>query len=212
MPDPTTTVTSATLGAGATPAATSPDGAPAGATPAPGTTATTVTTTEATDEPALGDAGKEVLRNARRAAKEAEDRAKAAETELQQLREAGQSEADKALNQARHEAAAEERAKWQGHIRSTEVRSHLRAAGLTDDRALGLAAGAPEFQRLKVTDEGLVEQVAETVAQFKKDYPVMFGTAASPGPGGPWGGAEGGANRKEPTTLEEANVAYYSRR
>ena len=208
---PTATATGATPGAGATPAQAGQGGSPAGATPASGTAGTppapaTPPTTQqpATGEGDLGEAGRRALEAERQARRDAETRAQTAEAERDQLKVATQSDAEKALTQAKREASAEERAKWQGHIRATEVKSQLRTAGLTNEKALELAARAPEFAKLKVTDEGVVEQVAETVEAFKKDYPEMFSRPTSPAPGGSWGGAEGGSTGKQPETLQDA--------
>lgn len=219
MPPEGTTdaATGAIPGAGAMPAQAAQNVNPAGAIPAPGAAGTPpATTTPPTTPPAmgaaeLGDAGQRAIAAERTRADEAERRAKAAEEQLTKLTEAGQSDHEKAIAQAKREASVEERTRWQAHIRHTEVRSALRSAGLANDKSLALAATAPEFAKLKVTDEGTVEQVAETVEAFKKDYPEMFGVPATPGPGGPWGGAAGGGGKQQPDTLEGAVMQELNR-
>lgn len=213
--------TGATPGAGATPAQPAPNVSSAGATPdptnagSPPAPATPPVTPPATGDDQLGDAGRRAIEAERAAARAADERARAAESELQKLREAGQSDAEKALTQARREAQAEERTKWQAHIRSAEVRSALRASGMTNDKTLALAVQAPELAKLKVTDEGSVEQLSEAIAAFKKDYPELFAAAAPgtppppPAPGGAWDGAAGGG-KPQPASLEDAIAAHYA--
>jgi phage-related tail fiber protein len=196
--------TDATSGAGATPAQAPKDGdTAAGATPPAGTTPAPATE-PATGEDALGDPGKQVLTEARRAAKDAEARAKAAEKQLAELQEAQQSDSEKAISQARREAAAEERARWQARIREAEVRGALRGAGIVNDKFLDLAIAAPTFRELKVDSEtGVVEGVATAIEAFKKDYPEAFAKQARPD--GEWDGAAGGTGTpKKAASLEDA--------
>jgi hypothetical protein len=178
MPPETTTdtATGATPGAGATPAQAGSAGANAGATPAAAAgTKPAAADDSATDDSTLGESGKAVLREARRAAKEADDRAKAAEAELQQLREAGQSDQDKAITQARREGAAERDAHWKARIRAAEVRGALRGGGIVDDEALELALGARQFRDLKVDSEtGSIDGLPEAVESFRKTAPWAF--------------------------------------
>lgn len=186
---------------------------PAGATPAAAAGTKPATGDDsATDDSTLGDSGKAAIREERRRAKEAEDRAKAAETELQQLREAGQSDQDKAITQARREGAAERDAHWKARIRAAEVRGALRGGGIVDDEALELALGARHFRDLKVDSEtGSVDGLPEAVEAFRKTAPWAFKTTSgTPTPGGPWGGAEGGNKTKEPASLTEAIAAHYT--
>jgi hypothetical protein len=207
--------TGATPGPGATPGQPAPNVPPAGATPDPAAAgtppapATPPVTPPATGDDQLSEAGRRAIAAERTATKAAEDRAKALETELQQLREAGQSDAEKAITQARREAAAEERTKWTAQIRGAEVRSALRATGMTNEKTLLLAAAAPEFASLKVTDEGTVEKLAATVEQFKKDYPELFAAASpatppTPPQGGAWGGSDGGTGTPQPASMQDA--------
>lgn len=212
----TATATGATPGAGATPAQAGSAGANAGATPAAAAgTKPAAADESATDDSTLGDSGKAVLREARRLQRDAETRATAAEAEAQRLREAGQSDTDKAITQARREGAAERDAHWKAHIRAAEVRGALRGAGIVDDEALELALGARQFRDLKVDSEsGAVEGLPDAVESFRKGAPWAFkaaeATQQQPRPGGPWGGAEGGSGRKEPGSLTEAIADHYA--
>lgn len=179
MPD---TTTGATPGPGATPdqadrATTTP--AASGATPQAGTTAPAAAQSTATDdEAALGDAGKRIIAEARRQAREAEARARAHEQELVKLREASQSDTEKALTAARREGADEVRKAFEARIRRSEVRSALTAAGITAAE-LDLASMAPEFGGLKVTDDG-VDGLIEAVTTFKALHPTLFAKPAAP--------------------------------
>lgn len=161
----------------------------------------------ATGEEALGDKGNKVLSEARKAAKDAEKRATAAEEELAKLREETASDSEKALNQARRDAAAERDAFWHSRIREAEVRGALRGAGITNEKFLALAVAAPEFRELKVTDAGSVEGVGPAIEGFKTDYPEAFAPKEPPEArqDGHWDGAAGGGSGgKKPATLEEA--------
>jgi len=180
MPDEPTT--GATPGAGATPAqagqpTTTPPAAQ-GATPPAATTAPAAAQSPATDdEAALGDAGKRILAEARRREREAEARAKAAEQERDALREATQTETEKAIAAARKEGEATVRAAFEARIRRSEIRTALTAAGITASE-LDLASMAPEFGRLKVTDDG-VDGLTEAVATFKALHPALFAKPAA---------------------------------
>jgi hypothetical protein len=160
--DPTT---GATPGTGATPAqAGTPPTAPAESTPATG-------------EDNLGEAGKKILRDLRAAEREAQRRAEAAEKELADLRSATQTDGEKALAQAKREAAAEERAKFETKLRRAEVRSALRSAGLTNDALVELALKSDLFAALAVDDEGRVTDLDKAIAQLRKDAPELFAAA-----------------------------------
>lgn len=153
----------------------------------PGTDATSVQAGPATTAPAepkpatgeddLGEAGKKVLRESRSAARDATARAEAAEKELVDLRAATQTDQEKALAQAKREASAEERAKFETKLRRSEVRSALRSAGLANDALVELAMKSDHFAALVVDDEGRVTDLDKAVAQLKKDAPEMFATA-----------------------------------
>ncbi len=205
MPDTTDAATGATPGAGATPAQASPAGTATGATPAAEAGKKPAAAAEsATGEDALGESGKTVLRDARREAKEARDQAADLQRQLDELQSGTQSEHEKAVNQAKREAKAEERTVWTGRIRDAEVRGALRGAGIVNEKLLALAIQAPEFRELKVDDEGKVVGIPQAIEAFKKDSPELFATRAAPKEGA-WDGAAGGASGgKKAANLEEA--------
>jgi hypothetical protein len=189
----TTTATGAMPGAGAMPAqATSAAGTPPpmGATPPAGTTAPAAATPPATgDDAALGETGKRILADARRAAKEAEDRARAAEAERDALRTATQSEAEKATAAAVKEAEKAITATYEARIRRSELKSALTAAGIAPTE-LDLALMAPDFARLKVTEDG-VDGLSDAVTLFAKGHPMLFAKQATPPVGDTGGGVRG---------------------
>jgi hypothetical protein len=168
------------------------DNASAGATPAvpgatPGQTAGTEPATPVpatgTDE-ALGDTGKRALEAERKAAREAQRRAEAAEKALEDLKLAGASETEKAIAAARKEGAAEVTERYHAQIRRSEIKAALVGAGINGS-VLDLAAKADEFGGLKVTDDGEVEGLDQAVAAFKASRADLFkvGTVGSPDAG-----------------------------
>jgi hypothetical protein len=210
MPPETATETStgATPGTGATPAQEAQTPASAGATPAAGTTGTPpATTPPATGDDGLGDNGKRILAEARRQAKDAEDRARAAETERDALKAATQSESEKATAAAVKEATKATADQYEARIRRSEVRRALTAAGIAESE-LDLASAAPEFARLKVTDSGDLEGIADVLKSFKTAHPGLFARPSTDA-GGPWDGSAGGGSTRQPQTLDEALTAHY---
>lgn len=190
------TTTGATPGAGATPAQagqTTTTPAATGATPPAGTTAPAAAAPSATDDAALGEAGKRILAEARRAAKDAEARAQAAESERDALRAATQSEAEKALTAAVKEAEDRVRGESNQLIRGLRLEVALVAAGLPQAK-LPLAMGAPEFAGLRVTADGSVNGLDDAVKAFTKAYPELFAKPAAP-----VGDAGGGVRGTAPT-------------
>lgn len=162
--DPTT---GATPGTGATPVQAGPAiTAPAEPKPAKG-------------EDDLGEAGKKVLRELRSTERDAQRRAEAAEKELADLRSATATDQEKALAQAKREAAAEERAKFETKLRRSEVRSALRSAGLANDALVELAMKSDHFAALVVDDDGRVTDLDKAVAELKKDASELFATAST---------------------------------
>jgi hypothetical protein len=154
------------------------------------------------DEGELGDAGKAALTAERKARRDAEARATAAEKERDALKTATQSESEKAISDAKKEAATEADAKWAGLIRRTKVEAAIAALG--GDPVL---ADSREFADLKVTDTGDVEELTATVDAFKAAHPTLF-TARVPG-----GSADQGAKPpggQKPATLQEAVEAHYA--
>lgn len=155
------------------------------------------------DEP-LGEAGTKALEAFKERARNAEREAKAAKDELDALKQANQSESEKAITAAKKEAAAEERTKWQGVIRQAKVESALTAAGCNDP---AIAALAREFAELTVSDEGDIENLTATVETFKKSHPTLF-TARVAGGSADQGAKPNSPNR--PATLEGALDAHYA--
>lgn len=215
--------TGATPGAGATPAqppATPPaDGAtppaattpPAGATPAAGTDTDDDTSADITadEAKALGDAGKRILADARREAREAAQRATEAVRERDALRQASQSDQEKAIDAARKEGSTEADARWSAIVRRTQVERALTAAGVNPTE-LSLAASAPEFAAVELADDGSAKGLDPLVQRFKEGHASLFATASAPAPGGAWGGAAGGKGTP-PASLEEAVTAELTR-
>lgn len=144
----------------------------------------------------LGDGGKKALESERKAAREALKRAETAEKELEKLRQASQSDQEKALDTARKEGAAEAAKAAAVRIRRAEVRRSLTAAGIQATE-LALAATASEFGDLEVDDEGEVAGLDEAVNAFKAAHPSLFGKPAASG------SMDGGVRGKSSLTLDE---------
>jgi hypothetical protein len=178
-------VTTDTETAGATPAA-------AAATAAQSTPDEPAAEPATGTEAALGDAGKRALDALRAERRAAEDRARRAEAELEQLRAASLSEHDKAIAQARKEATAEAERTWSARLRSAEVARALQAASATPD-ALDLAVLDPSFAALAIDDEGRVDGLDTAVAAFRKARPSLFATSR-PAAGNFDGGTGGAAS------------------
>jgi hypothetical protein len=170
MTEPTTT--GAMSGGGATPPA-------APVTPP----ATPPDPKPATGDDQLGEGGKAALKEERAARATAERERDALTKELETLRGSTQSDSERAVAQARREAEAAERAKWQDRIRAVEVRGALRGAGLVNDHFLALATSAPEFKELTVADDGTVSGVTAAIEQFRTNYPEAFPKAGGTSPG-----------------------------
>lgn len=150
--------------------------------------------TGAPDE--LGESGKRALDSERDARKAAVQRQKELEVELEQLRASNQSESDKALTKARKEGAADERARVQGQLRRSGVKSALVAAGVNAE-LLDLATKDDVFADLKVSDEGEVEGLDAAIAALRKARPSLFTKA------GDFGGGNRGATPPTNPTMDE---------
>jgi len=177
-------------------------------TPATTTAPPQVTTTAppATGDAELGEAGKKAIAAERKAAKDAQDALKVAQTELETLRTASQTDQEKALATAKREAAAEERAKYETMLRRAGVRSELRAKGLSELLA-ELALKDDRFSVLKVDEGGRVTDVDKAVEAFLKDFPEMVKPAAA-------GTVTTGAQTGQPAQakdLESAVAAHYTK-
>lgn len=185
-----------------------PDNEPsAGATPAAGgaTPPQTPPDPPATDPPATGDpddageGAKSALAKERAAAKASELRAKAAETALAELKAASQTEAERAVTQARKDGAAEVLERVQAQIRRSEVKSALTAAGV-NPAFLALAVKADEFANLTVDDDGEVEGLTEAVAALKSANKALFTSEPAAGT------ADGGGRGSKTITKEQAKA------
>lgn len=203
-------MTEATNSAGATPAA-------AGATPAqtppaqPATpTPAAAPTPPATGDPdALGDAGKAALEKERSARKAAEAAAREAVAELEKIRTANQSEADKALADAKKAGGDEVLARVHTQVRRSEVKAALSAAGI-NGQVLELATKDDRFTSLKVKDDGVVDGLEDAVKAFKAAQPDLFKAPATPGTAD--GGARGGKtvtrDQLKTMTPDQINKAF----
>jgi hypothetical protein len=173
------------------------DGEPGagGATPPAGDAGTagagtaTGSTPPATGDDGLGDAGKRALNEERTARRAAEAAARTAADELAKLKSEHQTDAEKALTDAKKAGAAEERAKLVSRVRQTEVRAALVGAGVPAS-FLDLAVNAPEFNAVKVTDTGDVEGLDEALKTFKAARADLLKPPATAGTAD--GGSRGG--------------------
>lgn len=181
MPDETKTAGATPAVSGATPDQTAAAGA-AGTQPATGATGA--------GDDALGEAGKRALQAEREARKAAEDARKAAERELETLRAATQTDQEKALAAARKEGATEATQKAEAKVRRSEVRRALASAGCSD---VELAAIAPDFASLAVTDDGEVDGLAKAIEAFKGAHGSLFGTRSVGSPDAGTGGRSAAA-------------------
>lgn len=153
-----------------------PSGAPAASAPATG-------------EDGLGDAGKRALEAERAQRRDAERQLKAARDELEALRTSQLTDHEKAIAQARRDAAAETERTWSARLRAAEVARALQAAGATPD-AVDLAVLDPSFAELAVDDDGRVAGLDAAIAAFRKARPSLF-AAARPAAGNFDGGSGG---------------------
>ncbi len=161
----------------------------------------------ATDDEPLGEPGKRALERERTARQEAEDRAKAAEKERDDLKLANASEAEKAIAAAREEGKAEVVAQLHEVVRRTAVREALITAGAPASLVADLSR-ADEFSALKVRADNSIDakDLEAAVAKHKERVPDAYRAAG--GSGSAEGGARGG-DRAPAKTLEEATIAYY---
>ena len=151
------------------------------------------------DTEPLGEGGKRALDEERRARRAEKARADAAEAELARVREAGQSDQEKAINDAKKQAAAEERTRWEGRAIRAEAKSALASAG-AGDVSVAVAAFLDEHRDLKVNDDGEIEDLDKAVKAFKDAHKTLF-TARVPS-----GSADQGAKPPDtkPRNLEDA--------
>lgn len=152
----------------------------------------------------LGDAGKEALRREREARATEKKRADDLQKEIDDIKAASQTDQEKAIKVARKEAADETATAYEAKIRRSEVRSALRAAGITNEKALDLAANAAVFAELKVDDVGSVEGLDKALEAFRKDTPELFAKPAPANGGDVTRGAQGAGDSTRPKSLEDA--------
>lgn len=147
----------------------------------------------------------------RRALAAERQKARDLQKELDDFKASTQSDDEKRVAGIKAQAAKERDEYWSGRIRTSEVRSALRAAGLTNDKALALAVNAAEFEALEVDPEaGTVKDLGKTIEAFKKDYPEMFAAAKPPAQPsrGPQNGAPG-TGTDAPKSLGDALSSHY---
>lgn len=152
------------------------------------------------DDGALGEGGKRALEAERTSRKAAEDRAKAFEKELADLKAASLSDTEKAIADAKKAGATEASTRMAAQIRRSEVKAALTAAGVSGS-LLDLAARADEFAKLVVSDDGEIEGLESAVKAFKDSHPDVFTKPAAAGTAD--GGTRGG---KGTVSMEQATA------
>lgn len=164
-------------GGGAT--GTPPEGTPPEGTPPEGT--------KPNDDngDALGDAGKRALEEERRARKTAEREAKAAKTELENIRQKNESEQEKAVREARDAGKNEALTVANSRLVRAEVINAASGKLLDPSDAAALL----DLSEFTVDDDGNVDTKAITKAvdDLLKSKPHLAATARP----GPLGGAQG---------------------
>jgi len=156
----------------------------------------------------IGEAGKRAIAAERRSAKEAQDALKATQAELEALRSTTETDHEKALSQAKREAAAETSAKYDTKLMRADLRGRLKAAGVTNDALVELALKADTFAGVKLDDEGRVIDGDKLVEKLKAEAPEMFAAPAGPGTvtAGPQTGAATPAK-----DMDSAITAHYTK-
>ncbi len=147
-----------------------------GATPSQSTPAPEPAAEPAPGADGLGDAGKRALEAERAQRRDAERQLKAARDELEALRTSQLTDHEKAIAQARRDAATETERRWSARLRGAEVARALQAAGATPD-AIDLAVLDPSFAELAIDDDGRVAGLDAAVAAFRKARPSLFAQA-----------------------------------
>ena len=175
-------------------------------TAAGATTDSSATDTSATDEAQLGEGGKRAIAAERAKVKAAEDRAKAAEKERDDLKLATASDSEKAIAAAKKAGADEVLTRVHAQVRRSEVKAALSAAGINAS-VLDLAAKADEFAALKVDDEGEVEGLADAIKDFKKARADLF---TKPGSSGTADGGTRGSGEEPAKDLMSALERHYA--
>jgi hypothetical protein len=153
-------------------------------------------TSTATGEAALGESGQKVLREARQARREAEDRARAAEEERDALRAASQSDVERAIAKARRDGAAEVTSKFQSQLRTAGVKAGLVAAGINPE-LVDLVTRDDAFANLDVDDDGAISGLDAAIATLRKSRPSAFAKS------GDFGGGNRGATPETPVSMND---------
>jgi len=141
----------------------------------------------------LGDAGKRALADERSARRNAEKAAKTARAELDRLKAAGATEAEKAIAKAKAEGATEATTLANSRILKAEVRAA--AAGKLNDPAD--AAYFLDLSDFEVSDNGEVDTKAlgKAIDALLKDKPYLARNGQQRTTGSADGGARGGAGK-----------------
>lgn len=156
----------------------------------------------------LGDAGKKAIAAERDARKAAEDRAKAAEAELDKLRKAQMSDADKAIADAKATAKAEADQTWTARV----VRAEAMAAAATKVVDAETAVALLDLSKIPVTD-GEVDRdaLAKAIDALVEAKPFL--KPGEPGkpptpkvPGGPRNDGKGSITREQLKTMSSADI------
>jgi hypothetical protein len=149
-----------------------------GATP-PQTPAQPAATTpqapgSATDYPdGMGDPGKRAL-DAMKAERDAARREAAdARRKADELENAGKSEHERAVAEAKKAGELEASSKYGSLVRRSEVKAALLSAGV-DPTLIEIASRADQFASLKVSDSGEVDGLDAAVDAFRKATPSLF--------------------------------------
>lgn len=131
------------------------------------------------DEPNLDEGAKGILRKERKAARQANARAKRAEEELARLKagKAPSGDEDKAREREQEAEARGAKAGQELAIRSS-VRAELLAAGLSvgqdKSTAVKRAMRLIDFEDLSIDKDGTIDGLEDAIADLKEDMPGLF--------------------------------------
>lgn len=108
----------------------------------------------------------------RKALKKANHEAASYRHEVKELREKVESDQEKAVREAREEAAAEVAGKYKNLLVTTAAKGALSEAGLTgkSDKLIKLI----DFDAVEVTDDGEIKGLDSQVKALKKELPELF--------------------------------------
>lgn len=141
-----------------------------GGTPAPDATSDA--------DAGLGDAGKRALAEERKARTAAEREAKAAKAELDKLRDASQTEQEKALEAARSEARAEVLSTANERLIRAEVRGAAASTTVDADAVVSLL----DLSQFEVSDDGTVDRkaISSAIEELLKEKPYLAANGKKP--------------------------------